>query len=87
LRISKKTVDVGPVWATEITHAKATGLAVDGVEPSEELDQRKNINYYVCKLKNAPNPENAKKFLDFIRSSSTQKIYQKYGFLPHSDFQ
>ncbi|MEA1945955.1 MAG: substrate-binding domain-containing protein [Thermodesulfobacteriota bacterium] len=30
-----------------------------------------------------PDPENAKKFLDFIRSSSAQKIYQKYGFLPH----
>ncbi|RLB78425.1 MAG: molybdenum ABC transporter substrate-binding protein [Deltaproteobacteria bacterium] len=87
LRISKKTVDVGPVWATEITHAKAMGLAVDVVEPGEDLDQRKNINYYVCKFKNAPHPENAKKFLDFIRSSSAQKIYQKYGFLPHSDFQ
>ena len=87
LRISKKTVDVGPVWATEITHAKAMGLAVDVVEPGEDLDQRKNINYYVCKLKNAPHPENAKKFLDFIRSPSAQTIYQKYGFLPHSDFQ
>ncbi len=83
LRISKKTVDVGPVWATEIIHAKSTGLAFDVVEPGEDLDQRKNINYYVCKLINAPHPENAKKFLDFIRSSSAQKIYQKYGFLPH----
>jgi molybdate transport system substrate-binding protein len=85
LRILKKTVDVGPVWATEIIHAKASGLAVDVVEPGEALDQRKNINYYVCKLKNAPHPENAIKFLDFIRSPSAQKMYQKHGFLPHSD--
>ena len=86
LRISKKTVDVGPVWATEVIHAKSSRLAFDVVEPGEYLDQRNNINYYVCKLKDAPHPENAKKFLDFIRSSSAQKIYAKYGFLPHSSY-
>ena len=83
LSISNKTVDVGPVWATEVIHAKSTGLAFDVVELGEDLDQRKSVNYYVCKLKNAPHLENATKFLDFIRSSSAQKIYQKYGFLPH----
>lgn len=84
LRISKKNVDVGPVWATEVIHARSTALAFDVVEPGETLDQRNRINYYVCKLKDAPHPENAIKFLDFIRSSSAQKIYKKYGFLPHS---
>ena len=83
LRILKNTVDVGPVWATEVIHAKSSGLAFDVVEPGEDLDQRKSINYYVCQLKKAPHPENARKFLDFIRSSSAQKIYQRYGFLPH----
>ena len=82
LRILKKTVHVGPVWATEVIHAKASGLAFDVVEPGEELDQREKINYYVCKLSNAPNPENAQKFLDFITSPSAQNIYKKYGFLP-----
>lgn len=81
LRILKKTVDVGPVWATEVIHAKATGLAFDVVEPGEDLDQRNRINYYICKLKNAPNPKNAEKFLNFIRSESAQKIYRKYGFV------
>jgi len=82
LRISKKTVDIGPVWNTEVIHAKSCGLAFDVVEPGEELDQRDKINYYVCKLSNAPHPENAQKFLDFIISSA-QQIYKKYGFLPH----
>jgi len=82
LRILKKTVDVGPVWATEVIHAKSSGLAFDVVEPGEDLDQRDKINYYVCKLSNAPNPENAQKFLDFITSQSAQNIYKKYGFLP-----
>lgn len=82
LRISKKTVDIGPVWNTEVIHAKSCGLGFDVVEPGEELDQRDKINYYVCKLINAPNRENAQKFLDFI-TSSAQQIYKKYGFLPH----
>jgi len=80
LRISKKTVDVGPVWNTEVIHARSYGLAFDVVEPGEHLDQRDKINYYVCKLINATHPENAQKFLDFI-TSSAQQIYKKYGFL------
>jgi ABC-type molybdate transport system substrate-binding protein len=82
LRIAKKTVDVGPVWATEIAHAHMSGLACDVVEPGPELDQHEHINYYVCRLKKAPNPENAAKFLDFIQSSTAQDIYRRYGFLP-----
>ena len=83
LRILKKTVDVGPVWATEAIHAKASGLSFDVVEPGEDLDQRNRINYYVCKLKHARHPENADKFIEYIRSSDAQQIYQKYGFLAH----
>ena len=80
LRILKKTVDVGPVWATEVIHAKSSGLAFEVIEPGEDLDQRDRINYYICKLKDAPNPGNAEKFIEFIRSPGLQKIYQKYGF-------
>jgi len=83
LRILKKTVDVGPVWATEVIHARSSGLGLDVVEPGEDLDQRERINYYVCKLKNAPNPENALRFVDFITSPSALRIYEKYGFIPH----
>jgi molybdate transport system substrate-binding protein len=85
LRIEKKTVDVGPVWATEIIHAKQRNRAVEMVDPGEDLDQRARINYYVCKLKNAPHPANAEKFLNFIKSPRAQRIYEKYGFVPHFD--
>jgi ABC-type molybdate transport system substrate-binding protein len=85
LRIIKKTVDVGPVWATEIIHARGQGLAVEGIEPGKDLDQRDKINYYICQLRDAPNPENAKRFKAFLTSSGGQTIYQKYGFIPHKE--
>ncbi|MCU4138945.1 MAG: molybdenum ABC transporter substrate-binding protein [Thermodesulfobacteriota bacterium] len=86
LRIVKRTVDVGPVWATEVIHAQNQGLPVEMVDPGEELDQRDKVNYYITALTNAPHPENAKKFLEFIKSSEAQKIYAKYGFVPHFPF-
>lgn len=83
LRIIEGTVDVGPVWATEVIHARQSNLSVDMVEPGEDLDQRDRINYYICRLKNAAHPENAVKFLDFIKSARAQGIYEAHGFVPH----
>ena len=83
LRIADGTVDVGPVWATEIHHARSLGLPIDEVQPDATLDQRNRINYYICRLKTAPHPENAQKFLEFILSSAAQAIYARYGFIPH----
>lgn len=83
LRIRMGTVDVGPVWATEILHARQTKLAVDMVDPGKGLDQRGEINYYICNLKGSGNPENGAKFLEFIRSPMAQGIYERYGFVPH----
>jgi len=83
LRILKGTADVGPVWATEVIHARQSNLSVDMVEPGEDLDQRDRINYYICRLKNAAHSENALKFLDFIKSAHAQGIYEAHGFVPH----
>ena len=83
LRIIKGTVDVGPVWATEIAHAVNEGLKVEAVEPGAEMDQRDKVNYFIAKLKRGSNPENADKFLDFITSRSGQNIYLHHGFVPH----
>lgn len=83
LRIAKATVDVGPVWATEAQHANSTALSFDIVEPGQNLDQRNHINYYIGKTAHAANDENAKLFIDFICSVEAQKIYRRYGFVPH----
>ena len=84
LRIGKRTVDAGPVWATEAMYARSTQLAFEVIDPGPDLDQRDKINYYVCTLQKSPHPENAQKFLKFILSSKGQKIYQKHGFLPRT---
>jgi molybdate transport system substrate-binding protein len=83
LRIVKGTVDVGPVWATEVVNARKEGLKVEAVEPGERVDQRDKVNYFITKLKKASNPESADKFLDFIKSSQAQEIYRRYDFVPH----
>jgi len=83
LRIKKATVDVGPVWATEVVNALKNGLKVKAIEPGEALDQRDRVNYFITKLKRAPNSENSDKFLHFIKSTKAQEIYKRYGFVPH----
>ncbi len=82
LRLRKRTVDVGPVWATEAIHAKNTGMPFGMIEPGEDLDQRDKITYLAGKTKNAPHPENAQLFLDFIRSEKASDIYKAHGFIP-----
>lgn len=76
-------VDVGPVWATEVIHARNQGLAIDHVEPGADYDQREKINYYACRMNTAPNPENAVLFLSFISGTEAASIYKKFGFLTH----
>jgi ABC-type molybdate transport system substrate-binding protein len=81
LRILKGTVDVGPVWATEVIHARKRNLAISMVDPGKDLDQRDQISYYICGLKHASNRENAEKFLGFIKTSRAQGIYKAHGFV------
>jgi ABC-type molybdate transport system substrate-binding protein len=83
LRIQLQTVDAGPVWATEAIHAQASGLPCDVIDPGDPLDQRHNINYYLCRLARAPHLANAEKFMAFMRSAAAHRIYRQYGFLPH----
>jgi ABC-type molybdate transport system substrate-binding protein len=82
LRIIKGTVDVGPVWATEVENAKRRGLEVEAVEVGPDLDLHDQVNYYIAGLKGSANKENAKGFMDFIKSNKAQEIYRSYGFVP-----
>ena len=82
-RLTRGEVDVGPVWSTEWVHAREMGLPFAAVAPGPDLDQRDKINYYICRPNNASHPENAAKFIAFIRSPAAQDIYAAHGFIPH----
>jgi len=85
LRIELGNVDVGPVWATEVQHARAAGRPIAAVEPGAELDQRDQVNYYIARLKATPNPGNAEKFIEFITSPTAGEIYRGFGFVPPTE--
>ncbi len=68
MRIKLGTVEVGPVWATEIQHAREMGMAVAAIAPGDHLDQHDRVNYYSAPLKTARNSTNAYKFIRFITS-------------------
>ena len=81
LRLQKGSVDVGPVWATEAAYARFRNLPVEVIDPGPDLDQRYWVNYYICKLRQAPNPQHAEHFLAFIASDRGRAIYEKHGFI------
>lgn len=80
--IEARSVDVGPIWSTEAIYAANSGRRFEVIEPGEVFDQRDRVRYYICRLKKAGNPENARKFLEFVKSSVAQKIFEKFGFVP-----
>lgn len=50
-------------------------VSVQGNSPSDTLEIKGNpMNYGYCRLKNAPNPENAQNFLQLLHSKTGQKI-------------
>lgn len=83
LRIALGTVDVGPVWASEIIGARMEGQSVGDVPPGPDLDQHNRVNYYITKTLRSTNSENADKFIAFIQSRAAGDIYREYGFTPH----
>ena len=80
-QIIRGEADVGPVWHTEIVAAENDGLDVEGIPVAEALDQSEAINYFIAPLRQGRNPENAEKFLQFIRTETARKIFADYGFV------
>ncbi len=83
-RLLSGEADVGPVWATEVAHARHQGLPLAGVEVGPDLDQRDKVNYYACPLATGRNQTNGRAFLDFLKTRTAQEILSRFGFTPHS---
>jgi len=82
-RLLSGEADVGPVWATEVAHARSQGLNLAGVGVGPDLDQRDRVNYYACPINTGRNQQNGRAFLDFLRTPAAQEIFRGFGFTPH----
>jgi molybdate transport system substrate-binding protein len=82
-RLLSGEADVGPVWATEVTHARRQGLRLAGVEVGPDLDQRDQVNYYACPIATGRNQPNGRAFLNFLQTRTAQEILGRFGFTSH----
>ncbi|MEJ2672093.1 MAG: substrate-binding domain-containing protein [Deltaproteobacteria bacterium] len=81
-RLLSGEADVGPVWATEVAHARQQGLPLEGVEVGPDLDQRSRVNYFACPIDTGRNRDNGLAFLAFLKTGTAQDIFKHYGFTP-----
>lgn len=78
MRILYNQSDAAPVWYTEAYYQKMLGHPVEMIEVPETENIRSQ--YIAGQLKNAPHPEAAKDFMDFLVSNEASAIYKKFGF-------
>lgn len=81
MRIMYDKSDAGPVWISEAYyHSKLTDHPIDMVTIDDAINVE--ATYVAGRMKNAPHPEAADAFMDFLNSPEAKKIYKKYGFTP-----
>lgn len=75
--VSEKTVDAGIIYATD---AKAFDLNIISKADDSMLDNK--VIYPAALLKDAKNKEEAKDFLEFLKTDQASEIFEKAGFTP-----
>lgn len=78
MRILYDQSDAAPVWYTEVYYQKMLGHPVEMIEVPETENIRSQ--YIAGQLKNAPHPEAAKDFMEFLVGEEAGAIYKKFGF-------
>jgi len=68
-------VDAGVVYTTDV---KAAGDKVKGIEIPDDVNA--TTDYPIATLKNAPNADGAKAFMDYVLSDAGIKVLQQAGF-------
>ena len=76
LQVAEATVDCGVIYQTD---AYSDGLEVVDVATPEMCGQ---VVYPAAATKNAPNPEGAAAFLEFLRGSEASACFEEVGFTP-----
>ena len=75
-KVTLGEADAGIVYATDVT---AAGDAADGVAIPGDINGV--AEYPIAVTEDAPNPEGAQAFVDFVNDEQGQKILASYGFL------
>lgn len=78
MRILYGQSDVAPVWYSEAYYQQMIGHPIEMITIAEEQNIR--ATYMAGKLKQAPHPEAATDFMDYLSSNEAKFIYKKYGF-------
>ncbi|MGH8282522.1 MAG: molybdate ABC transporter substrate-binding protein [Gammaproteobacteria bacterium] len=81
LRILRGESDVGPVWYTEAyfqEHILHNPISTVNLPAQDNMQ----VTYTAGLMKDAPHPQAAREFLQFLTSPAAQAIYRHYGFLP-----
>ena len=76
-KVTAGEADAGIAYRTDVT---AAGDHADGVEIPEDVNVI--AQYPIATTAEAPNPEGAQAFIDFVLSEQGQTILASYGFLP-----
>ncbi|WP_058991060.1 molybdate ABC transporter substrate-binding protein [Anaerococcus rubeinfantis] len=77
--VSEKAADCGIVYKTD---AKTAGLETVAVADDSMLENK--VIYPAALLKNSKNPEEGKKYLEFLQGKKASEVLDKYGFKPLS---
>ncbi len=73
--VSEGAVDCGIIYSTD---AKAAGLKI--VDTADSSMFKKKVIYPAAVVETAKNKDQAKKFLDFLKSDPAKKVFDSFGF-------
>ena len=81
LRILRRQSDAAPVWYTEAYFQQSilhNPVELVDIPPQQNMD----VPYAAGLMKDAPHPQAAKAFMQFLLSPAGQAVYRRYGFEP-----
>jgi len=78
LLLMQNKVDAGVTWISEINFQKKIGNKIDLVEIPAELNSEGSESAAI--VKNSKNKNNAKAWIEFLKSEKAKKIFKEYGF-------
>lgn len=76
-QVAASSADAGIVYATDAA-SMADKVEVVAEAPEGSLAQK--VIYPVAVVKNTAHPEEAKKFVEFLKTDEAMKVFERYGF-------